>query len=59
VERNFLPRTEVRKAGWLGHIFSRNCFLKTAVEGIEKGRTGRRGRRRKLLLDDLKETRGH
>jgi hypothetical protein len=40
----------------------RNCLLKHVVEGKIDGRievTGRRGRRRKQLLDELKETRGY
>jgi hypothetical protein len=38
----------------------RNCLLKHVIEGKLEGRiemTGRRGRRRKQLLDDLKEMR--
>jgi hypothetical protein len=49
-----------RKADWIGHILSRNCLLKHVIEGKLEGRiemTGRRGRRRKQLLDDLKEKR--
>ena len=41
---------------------SRNCLLKHVIEGKIKERlevTGRRGRRRKQLLDDLKEKRGY
>ena len=42
----------------------RNCLLKRVIEGKIKGEievTGRRGRRRrrKKLLDDLKERRGY
>jgi len=40
----------------------RNCLLKQAVDG-KVGRKirsdGKRGRRRKQILDDLKETRGY
>jgi len=39
----------------------RNCLLKHAVEGKIEGRievTGRRGRRRKQILDGLDEMRG-
>jgi hypothetical protein len=49
-----------RKANWIGHILRRNCLLKHVIEGQLEGRiemTGRRGRRRKQLLDDLKENR--
>jgi hypothetical protein len=53
-------RTEKRRNGDLiGHILRRNCPLKHVTEGKIKGRTeltGIRGRRRKQLLDDLKET---
>jgi hypothetical protein len=45
---------------WIGHILRRNCLLKHVFEGKLEGRiemTGRRGRRRKQLLDDLKEKR--
>jgi hypothetical protein len=40
----------------------RNCLLRQVIEGkIEGGIevTGRRGRRRRKLLDDLKEKRGY
>jgi hypothetical protein len=40
----------------------RNCLLKHVIEGKMEGKigvTGRRGRRRKQLLDDLKEERGY
>jgi hypothetical protein len=61
-ERNVLHTITRRKANWISHILRRNCLLKQIIEGkIEGGIevTGRRGRRRKQLLDDLKETRGH
>jgi hypothetical protein len=46
----------VKNANWIGYILRRNCHLKHVIEGnIEV--TGRRGRRRKQLLDDFKETR--
>jgi len=51
-----------RKANWVGHILRRNCLLKRVVEGKLEGRiqvTGRRWRRRKHSLDDLKEKRGY
>ena len=44
------------------HILRRNCLLQRVIEGKIKGGievTGRRGRRRKKLLDDLKERRGY
>ena len=43
----------------LGHILRRNCLLQV-IEGKIKGQievTRRRGRRRKKLLDDLKDRR--
>ena len=52
-----------RKANWIGHILRRNCVLQWVIEGKIKGGievTGRRRtRRRKKLLDDLKERRGY
>jgi len=47
-----------RKTNWNGHISRRNCLLKHVSECKIEGRievTGRRGRRRKQTLDDLKE----
>jgi len=49
-----------RKASWIGHILFRNCLLKHCIEGMMEGRisvAGRRGRRRKQLLDALKDER--
>ena len=51
-----------RKANWIGHILRRNCLLNQISEGKIKGEmevTRRRGRRRKRLLDDLKDRRGY
>jgi hypothetical protein len=59
-ERNILHTVKGRKANWIGHILRRNCLLKHVMEGKLGGRiemTERRGRRRKRLLDDLKEKR--
>jgi hypothetical protein len=45
---------------WIGHILGRNCLLHQVIEGKIKGGmevTGRRGRRRRKLLDDFKEKR--
>jgi hypothetical protein len=47
---------------WIGHILRRNCFLKQVIEGKIKGEmevTRRRGRRRKKLLENLKDRRGY
>jgi hypothetical protein len=64
-QRNILHEIRKRKANWIGHILRRNCILQQVIEGkiqggIEViGRQGRRqGRRRRKLLDDLKERRG-
>ena len=49
-------------SNWIGHILQLNCLLKQVFEGKIKGEievTRRRGRRRKKLLDDLKERRGY
>jgi hypothetical protein len=47
-----------QKANWIGHILRRKCLLQRIMEGKIQGgieMTGRRGRRRRKLLDDLKE----
>ena len=42
--------------GRIGHVLLRgNCLLEHVIEGKTE-ETGRRGRRRKQLLDDLRET---
>ena len=59
-QRNILHEIRKRKANWIGHILHRNCLLKQVIEGKIKGQievTRRRGRRRKKLLDDLKNRR--
>jgi hypothetical protein len=59
-ERNIVHTIKRRKANWIGHILCRNCLLKHVIEGKIEGRiemTGRRGRRRKQLLDDINEKR--
>jgi hypothetical protein len=59
-ERNIIHTIKRRKANWIGHILLGNCLLKHVVEGKIHGNrevTGRRGRRRNQLLDDVKETR--
>jgi hypothetical protein len=61
-QRNILHEIRQRKANWTGHILRRNCHLKQVIEGKIKGETEvtrRRGRRRKKLLDDLKDRRGY
>jgi len=59
-QRNILHEIRKRKANWIGHILRRNCLLQRVTEGKIQGGievTGRQGRRRRKLLDDLKERR--
>jgi hypothetical protein len=61
-QRNILHEIRKRKVNWIGHISRRKCFLKQVIEGKKKvgmEATRRRGRRRKKLLDDLKDRRGY
>ena len=61
-QRNILHEIRKRKANWIGHILRRNCLLKQVIEGKIKREmevARRRGRRRKKLLDDLKDRRGY
>jgi len=61
-QRNILQEISKRKAKWIGHILRINCLLKRVIGGkIRVGIevTGRQGRRRRKLLDDLKEMRGY
>ena len=61
-QRNSLHEIRKRKANLIGHILHKNCLLQRVIEGkIKVGIevTGRRGRRRRKLLDDLKERRGY
>ena len=56
--RNILHEIRKRKANWIGHILRRNCLLKQVIEGKIKGEM-EVTRRRKKLLDDLKDRRGY
>jgi hypothetical protein len=59
---NILHEISKRKANWIGQISRRNCLLQRVIEGKIKGGiqvTGRRGRRRRKLLDDLKYRRAY
>ena len=59
---NILHEIRKRKANWIGHILRRNCLLQRVIEGKIQGGievTERRWRRRRKLLDDLKERRGY
>jgi len=61
-QRNILHEIRKRKLNWIDHILCRNCLLQRVIERKIKGGievTGRRGRRRRKLLDDLKERRGY
>jgi len=62
-QRNILHEIRKRKTNWIGHILRRNCLLQRFIEGKIKGGgievTGRRGRKRRKLLDDLTERRGY
>jgi hypothetical protein len=60
-QRNILHEMSKRKTNWIGYILRRNCLLRQVIEGKIKGGievTGRVKRRRKLL-DNLKERRGY
>jgi hypothetical protein len=59
-QRNTLHEVSKGKANWIGHILCRNCLLRQVIEGKIKGGievTGRRGIRRRKLLDDLTKRR--
>jgi hypothetical protein len=59
---NILHEISKRKANWIGHILRRKFLLQQVIVGKIKGEievTGRGGRRRGNLLDDLKERRGY
>jgi hypothetical protein len=61
-QRNILHEISKQKANRIVHILRRNCLLQWVIEGKIKGGievTGRRGRRRRKLLGDLKERRGY
>jgi hypothetical protein len=61
-QRNILYEIRKRKANWIGHILRRNCLLQRVTEGKIQGGievTGRQGRGRRKLLDDLKKRRGY
>jgi len=62
VQRNILHEIRKRKANWIGHILRGNCLPQRVIKGKIQGAievTGRQGRRRRKLLDDLKERRGY
>ena len=51
-----------RKANWIGHILLSNCLLERVIEEKTEGRIevmGRRGRRRRKLVDKFRERKGY
>jgi len=61
-ERKVLRTINRRAVTSIGHILRRKCLLKHVLAGRVEGRLeviGRRGRRLKQLLDDLKKRKGH
>jgi hypothetical protein len=61
-QRNILHEIRKRKANWIGHILRSNCLLQRVIEEKIQGEievTGRQGRRRRKLLEELKERRGY
>jgi hypothetical protein len=59
-DKNILHTVKRRKANLIGHILRRNILLKHVIERKMDGRievTGILGRRRKQLLNYLRETR--
>ena len=59
-ERSTLHAVKRREGNRVGHILCRNCLLKHIIEGKIEGRievTGRRERRHKQVVEDLRETR--
>ena len=61
-QKNILHAIRKRKANWIGHSLRTNRLLKQVIEGKIKGAievTRRQGRRRKKLLDYLKDRRGY
>ena len=60
-KRYIVQTVKRREANWIGLMLCGNCLLKHVIKEKIKGRTemkGRRGKRRKQLLDDLTEKRG-
>jgi hypothetical protein len=60
--RSFFPHSVTSVCTCTSHILRRNCLLEHVIEGKIEGRiqvTGRGGRRRMQLLDDLKENKGY
>jgi len=61
-ERNILKIIQRMKGNLIGHMLRSNCLLKHVIEGQIDGRIkmmGRRGRKHKLLLDEIKGKKGY
>jgi hypothetical protein len=61
-EEMILHKMKRGEADWIGYILRINCLLSHTVEGKKEGDiegTGRRGRRCRQLLNNLKTTRRH
>ena len=58
-QRNIIHEIIERKPNWIGHMLRRNCLLKQVIEGKIKEQIEVTRRRRKKLLDDLKDRRGY
>ena len=56
-ESNTLHKIKMGEVSWIGHILRRNRILKRVIKGKIEVKV-RRGRRRKQLLDNLKDKRG-
>ena len=59
-DRNILHTVRRRKDNLISHIWRRNSLLKHIIEGKREAEievTGRQGRRRELVLNDLEEMR--
>jgi hypothetical protein len=61
-DRNILYAIKLQKANFIGHNWRRNCLLEHVIDGKIEGRTevrGRRERRCKQLVDNLKKRQGY
>jgi hypothetical protein len=57
LQSNILQTTKRKQAKWICHILRRKCLLRHVIDGkIDRktAGTGRRGRKRKHVLDELK-----
>jgi hypothetical protein len=58
-QMNILHEISKREANWIGHILRRNRLLQRVIEGETQGGIEVTERKRRKLLDDLKERRGY